>query len=678
MIGAMLIVARAKIWKKTRKDSEKFGNIFRQVLMPGQNGKRYILGEYEIGAEGRLLSRDGEPVHITNRPFQVLLYLIERRDRVVTRQELLDRFWDGKDVYDDTLRKCIGAIRKALGDRLSGPRFIETYYGEGYRYIGPLEEATVQGVSSVTEVEKTRGVRITIEEEVSDPAPAMQNTGAASAVAARRFSGRAIVMLAIAGVAILATGVALYRSQVASSAKGSTPVTSIAVLPLKNLPDDPSNEYLSEGLTESLITALSRIDGLKVISRSSAFAFKGRAIDLQEVASRLDVGAVLEGSIHRSGDRVRVEVRLVSAENGRVIWASDTYDRSLQDIFILQDDITRGVITGMSLRLGAEGEPRLAKQTSSPEAYEAYLKGRYYWNKRTAEGLKRAIEHFERATRLDHGYALAYCGLADCYNLGVWYIPIPASEAVPKLREAAAKAIELDDQLAEAHIAMSNVHSFEWRWREAEESQRRAIELNPGYATAHHWYALNLALLGRFDVAIAEIKRARELDPLSLVINTDLGWILYLSRRYDEAIEQYRKALELDPQFSLAHFDLALAYSQKGMHEEAAAEMLRASDRGSDYLGGLGYVYARAGRRDEALKALEQLKQLSKRVYAPPYHFAWIYTGLGEKDRALAMLEKVYEEHTQHVVDLKVHPMFDDLRPDPRYQDLLRRIALPD
>lgn len=646
--------------------------------MPGQNGKKYILGEYEIRAEGRLLSRDGEQIHITNRPFQVLLYLIERRDRVVTRQELLDRFWDGKDVYDDTLRKCVGAIRKALGDRLSGPRYIETYYGEGYRYIGPLEETTVQGVSSVTEVEKTRGVRITIEEEIPDPAPAIQNTGAAPAVAARRLSGRAIVMLAIAVVAILATGVALYRSQVASSAKGSTPVTSIAVLPLKNLPDDPSNEYLSEGLTESLITALSRIDGLKVISRSSAFAFKDRAIDLQEVASRLGVGAVLEGSIRRSGDRVRVEVRLVSAENGRVIWASDTYDRSLHDIFILQDEITRGVITGMSLKLASEGQQRPAKQTSSPEAYEAYLKGRYYWNKRTAEGLKKAIEHFERATKLDPGYALAYCGLADCYNLGVWYIPIPASEAVPRLKEVAAKAIDLDDQLAEAHIAMSNVHSFEWRWREAEESQRRAIELNAGYATAHHWYALNLALLGRFDNAIAEIKRARELDPLSLVINTDLGWILYLSRRYDEAIEQYRKALELDPEFSLAHFDLALAYSQKGMHEEAVAEMLRAGDRGSDYLGGLGYVYARSGRRDEALKALEQLKQLSKRGYAPPYHFAWIYTGLGEKDQALTMLEKVYEERTQHVVDLKVHPMFDELRLDPRYQDLLGRVALPD
>ncbi|HET9532082.1 MAG TPA: tetratricopeptide repeat protein, partial [Blastocatellia bacterium] len=345
----------------------------------------------------------------------------------------------------------------------------------------------------------------------------------------------------------------------------------------------------------------------------------------------------------------------------------------------LQDELTRGVVAAMSLKPGAEAERRLARhETTNAEAYEAYLKGRYYWNKRTGEGLKKAIEYFEQATRLDPDYALAYCGLADSYNLGVWYIPMPASEAVPKLKAAAGRAIEIDDQIAEAYLAMANAYSFEWKWEEGGASHRRALELNPGHATAHHWYALYLALIGRLDEAIEEIKRARELDPLSLVINTDVGWVYYLARRYDEAIDQYKRALELDPNFTLARFDLALAYSEKGMHDEAIAEMKQAEGRGSDYLAGLGYVYARAGKQREALESLGELKRLSKWQYVPPYHFAWVYTGLGQKDQAIAMLEKVYEEHTQHVVDFKMHPMFDPIRSDPRYQDLLKRIGLPD
>src|SRR5262249_4740934 len=316
--------------------------------------------------------------------------------------------------------------------------------------------------------------------------------------------------------------------------------------------------------------------------------------------------------------------------------------------------------------------------TRNLAAYEAYLRGRYYWNKRTGEGLKKAIEYFEQATRLDPNYALAYCGLADSYSLGVWSIPLPVSEAVPQLRAAANRAVEIDPSLGEAYLSLANVYSFDWQWNESMRAHERAIALNPGNAQAHHWFALGLATAGRSNEAIREIERARELDPLSLVINTDFGWIYYLGRRYDEAITQYQRTLELHPNFTLAHFDLALALSARGRHAEAIAEMQKARGRGSDYLAGLGYVYAVAGSRADALKALDDLKRLSQVQYVPPYHVAWIYTGLGDKDKAIALLQKPYDGQTQHVVDFKMVPMFDLLRTDARFQELVRKVGLPD
>lgn len=276
------------------------------------------------------------------------------------------------------------------------------------------------------------------------------------------------------------------------------------------------------------------------------------------------------------------------------------------------------VIAGLRVRLCDEGEASAKRYTNSADAYQAYLKGLYYCNKRTADGLNRAIEYFEQATRLDPNYALAYAALAHAYQLAVWYVPLPTSEAVPKLRVAATRAVELDDQLAEAHMAMANVCSFEGRYLDGVRETEQAIALNSGMTTLHHSYTLAIGLLGRLDQAIAESKLAIELDPLSLIINTDAGWVYYLAHRYDEAIEQYKKTLELDANFSLAHFDLALAYSKKGIHQEAIAEMRKASDRGREYLAGLGYVYGIAGNREEALNAIDELKTLSKRQYVPP------------------------------------------------------------
>jgi len=299
-------------------------------------------------------------------------------------------------------------------------------------------------------------------------------------------------------------------------------------------------------------------------------------------------------------------------------------------------------------------------------------------SQRTAESLMKAIQFFQQATEIDPNYAAAYCDLAESYKLAVWYVPMPASEAVPKLQTAATKAIELDSSLAEAHEAMAEVYSFQWRWKESLAEHERAITLNPGYGAGHHGVALALALIGRNAEALTHIQRARELDPLSLIINTDFGWVNYLGHRYDEAIAQYQKALELDPNFTLAHFDLALAYSALARHDKAIAEMQNARGRGSDYLAGLGYLYAVAGQRAEALTTLAELQQLAKQQYVPPYHFAWIYTGLGDKDKAIALLQQVYAEHTQHVVDFKTVPMFDSLRSDERFQELVQKVGLPD
>jgi len=363
--------------------------------------------------------------------------------------------------------------------------------------------------------------------------------------------------------------------------------------------------------------------------------------------------------------------------NGETLWAYECNEHECSNIFLLQDLLSQRIADSLLLKLSETERQLLNKHyTNNAEAYQNYIEGRYYWNKRTADGLRKAIGYFENAVRKDPNYALAYAGLADCYALSVWYIPLPTSVALPKLKDAATKAVKIDPELAEAHVAISNMYSFEWNWDDSEREHVLAIQLNPGYATAHHWYALGVALRGRTEEGIEEARRALQIDPLSLVISTDLGWVYYLARRYDEAIEQYKRTLDLDPNFSLTHFDLALAYSAKGMHQQAISEMMKASDRGSDYLAGLGYVYGVAGRKTEALKALADLKKLSNTKYVPPYHFAWIYVGLGENDQAIDFLEKVYREHTQHVVDFKTHPMFDPLRSDPRFVNLLSRVGL--
>ncbi|MGB2889186.1 MAG: tetratricopeptide repeat protein, partial [Candidatus Acidiferrales bacterium] len=489
----------------------------------------------------------------------------------------------------------------------------------------------------------------------------------------RAALGTAAVVL----MTVLAAAGWFYRF----AGRGET-IDSVAVLPFVNASADPNSEYLSDGITESLINSLSQLPHLKVMSRDSAFMYKGRQTDARTVGRELGVRAVLKGRIMQRGDGLSISTELVDARDNSHIWGQQ-YDRKLADMIALREEIAKEMTTALRMRLTGADEKRMAKTyTANPEAYQDYLKGRYWWNKRSEEGFNKGIEYFQQAIEKDPTYALAYSGLADCYSLASDYGFVATKEAFPRAKEAALKALQLDQTLAEAHASLAYVKTeYDWDWSGGEREFQRAIELNPSYAIAHQWHAVALLAMGRSEEAITENKRALELDPLSLIINRTLGSVFYLARQYDQAIEQERKTLELDPNVVLAHEYLGLAYVQKSMYKEGIAECEKelVGSPGSPYaLSGLGYAYAGAGRRAEAQKVLDKLNELSKQKYVPAVSRVGIYVGLGEKDKAFEWLERSYEERSigSALRNAKVDPVYDPLRSDPRFQDLLRRMNL--
>jgi eukaryotic-like serine/threonine-protein kinase len=465
------------------------------------------------------------------------------------------------------------------------------------------------------------------------------------------------------------------------SRRSTRAITSLAVLPFENAAADPEAEYLSDGITESLINILAQLPKLHVMARSTVFRYKGQAIDPQAVGRELNVRAVLTGRVSQRGDTLSIATELVDVANGWQLWG-EQYHRKRADLLAVQDAMAREIAGRLRLRLTGEEKKRLARRyTRNTDAYHCYLKGRYYWNKRTPEDLKRGIEFFNQAIEKDPHYTLAYAGLADSYYLlaGTAFAALAPGEAFPKAKAAALKALELDDSLAEAHTSLATILVNEWDWGGAAKEFERSIELNPGYATARHWYAFYLTALGRLDEAIREGQRAQELDPLSVIINRDLGLIYYYARKPDRAIEQYCKSLELDPNFALTHQALGRAYLLKGMREDALAALRLAAALSSDSVAmcaALAHALAETGSVVEARKILADLIERSRRSYVSPTNIAVVYAGLGENDEAMECLEKALAEHNAGLMMLKVHPVFDPLRSDPRYQDLLRRIGL--
>ncbi len=456
-------------------------------------------------------------------------------------------------------------------------------------------------------------------------------------------------------------------------------IRSLAVLPLANLSNNPEQEYFADGLTESLITELSKIGALKVISRTSVMRYKKPDKPMRQIARDLGVDGLIEGSVLGEGDQVRITVQLIEGKSDRHLWA-ESYQREMRSILALQSEIARDISREIKAKVSSDEQARLVTTRSvDPQVHRLYLLGRYHWNKRSAKGLSAAIDYFQKAIAQDPTYAPAYGGLADCYAVMVTHSSARPSDVFPKAIAAATKALEFDETLADPHASLAYTKDvYEWDWAGAEREYKRALQLNPNDASTYHWHALHFAYMGQLEEAITEIKKAEELDPVSVIVTANEGMLLHFFRHDDEAVAELQKALEMDPNFILAHSTLGAVYTSQGRYDEAIAERKKAVELSKGFFGlaGLGRAYAQAGRRAEAEKIIKELQEQARRDYVHPSHLALIYIGLGDKDSAFAWLEKAYAEHS-FLYFLKSDPNFDPLRSDPRFQDLLRRMNLP-
>jgi TolB-like protein/DNA-binding winged helix-turn-helix (wHTH) protein/Tfp pilus assembly protein PilF len=636
-------------------------------------------GVFELDLRSGELKRQGRKIRLEGQPVQVLICLLQNPGELVTREELHRKLWPADTFvnFEHGLNAAVKRLRQALNDSAENPRFVETLPRRGYRFIAPMQavavtgdESAVQVAAAVTEVPPTPDLP-----EAKDQDQVHLSEMTVPVVRQRwprtwkRSGFTLLAMLAILTGWILRPG------------RHPPPaIRSLAVLPMDNLSGDASQDYLSDGMTDELITELGQISELRVISRTSIMTYKGAHKSLPQIARDLNVDAVVEGAVLRSGNRVRITAQLILAAADKHLWAR-SYDGEMGDTLALQKQVARSIAAEIRIELTPHEQAVLKNGTRvSPEAHDAYLKGRYFWNKRTADGLRKAIDYFDQVIAINPNYAEAYAGLADSYALaGDWeYGVLAPKEAYPRAKAAAAKALELDNTLGEAHISLAFcLDGFDWDWKSAEREFRRGIELNPGYATGHHWYAWHLTALGRNDEAISEMKKAEDLDPLSLIISAELAEEFLIAHRYDEAIKQSQKTMALDPFFAVAHFELGQAFVQKHMYNEAIAELQKAielSAGSTTFRSNLAYAYAESGKRNEALKILNDLKSNSHDAFSNAPEIALVYVGLDEKDQAMGWLEKAYAERFNPSVLRR--PAFDPLRSDPRFQNLLHRIGL--
>ena len=602
-------------------------------------------GEFTVDLEAGELLRGGVKVKLQGQPFQILVTLLSRQGHIVSREELRRNLWAGDAFVDfeHGLNAAVKRLRDALDDSAETPRYIETLPRRGYRFIAPMDG------------------------RIHALAPSISHARTWTLVG----SAAALTLL----VAAAALNVGGMRDAVFGFTR--RPISSIAVLPLANLSSDPQQEYFADGMTEALITELGKISALRVISRQSMMQYKGTKKSAPQIAKELNVEAIVEGSVVRSADRVRISAQLVQVSPERQLWAN-SYDRDLRDVLALHSEIAQTVAGQIRVKLTLKERALLASAPPvNPEAYESYLHGaRLLSDERTADSAQRAILHFERAISLDPGSALPYCGVATCYLLRGHSAAIGPRDAFPFAKAAALKAQELDDNVACAHMALAEVHFlYDWDWAAAEKEYHRAIELSPGTAEFHTRYALFLQNQGRDDEALTELKRALDIDPMQHLV----GAIFYAARQYNEAIRWNLKVLETTPNYSPAHLFLGLAYEQKKDFSRAIPELKKAVELSQDkvFPAFVAHAYAVSGKNHEARSILEELKQPSDKSYVDPWAIALVYTGLGEKDRAMEWLENAYRNRDHDVAFCKTWPHFDPLRSDPRFQDLLRHMNLP-
>jgi TolB-like protein/DNA-binding winged helix-turn-helix (wHTH) protein/Flp pilus assembly protein TadD len=610
-------------------------------------------------------------VRLQEKPFQILRVLLERPGEVVTREELKKRLWHADTFldFDHSLGTAIGKLRQALGDSAQNPRFVETLGSRGYRFITPvvgsveISKLAIESHITATQVPGVENIAALREKTRGWPPKAWVAGGTAS-------------VLALCAI-LIALNAGGWRDQIFGRGRPAE-ISSLAVLPLENLSRDPDQEYFADGMTDELITNLGKVEALRVISRTSVISYKGTRRPLALIARDLNVDGVVEGTVSRSGDRVRITAQLIRVKPEKHLWA-ETYERDLRDVLALQQDVARDIAREIRIKLTPQEQAHLpSTRPVNPEAQEAYLRGVYFWNKRTEPDLEKSIEYFNLALRKDPSYALSYAGLANSYNMLALYAHAAPRETYPKVRAMALKALELDESLPEAHAVLGYYkEAYEWDEPGAEREFLRAIELNQGYVFAHIWRGEVLSDLERHREAVAELDRARELDPTSLMVSDQRGWVLYMARRYDDAIEQIRKTIELEPRFAHAHCWLGRVYLQKGMLREGLAEIQEAGSLpGGDsqpYTAWLGYAYALSGRRAEAFKIVERMKAQEQKSYASPCGIAAIYCGLGQRDQALVWLEKANQERDPGLIDIRIEPAFDPLRSDAHFQDLVLR-----
>ena len=587
------------------------------MSVPAPSDRVLRFDVFELNTRTGELHRKGVRLRLQGQPLQVLATLLKRAGQLVTRDELRAQVWPADTFvdFDHSLHNAIARIRETLGDSAETPRYIETLPRRGYRFIEPVHDVAPEALTS----------------------PLLRNAGDARAIQA------------------------------------------LAVLPLENYSGDPGHDYFADGMTEALITSLAKIKALRVISRTSAMRYKGARKSLPQIARELNVDAVIEGSVLRSGNRIRIAAQLIHAPTDQHLWA-ESYERDFRDVLALQSEIARQIARQVRIILTPEEHARLGiVRQVNPQAHEWYLKARYHWNKRTEESVQKALSYFQRAIDSDPTYAQGYAGLADAYNILGYYNSLSPIEAYPKGRAAALKALELDDSLAEPHATLGVVkRDFEWDWWGAEEEFQRAIALNPGCVDAYHWRGTLFSMLGRHVEALQEKSHALELDPLSVVIRTDLARMYYFARDYDRSLENYQAALDMESNFVSAHLWLAHVYQQQGRFDQAISSLktgVRLSNDSPFALARLGHGYALAGNSIEARSLLYKLHSLSRQRYVSPYDIAMVHLGLKEIDATFLWLEKSLEQRSLWLGYLNVEPQLDILRTDSRFHHLFRRIV---
>jgi DNA-binding winged helix-turn-helix (wHTH) protein/TolB-like protein len=649
----------------------------------------YEFGPFKVIPAERQLLRQGEPATLPPKAFDLLVILLRRNGHVVKKHDLLQMVWPDAFVEENNLNQYISLLRKTLSNGADGEHYIETIRGYGFRFTADVRYMPDE--TSTMLVHKRTRTHLVVREETQErimaggaqeAVPSIQALGRAAAAGSRK-----LVFLGVSSATVLAAIVLvaffLRGAREADQRAASPIIRSIAVLPFQSLDADRSDDYLGLGIADSLITRLGQIRQLSVRPTSAIKQYEAGARDPAQIGRQLSVDAVLDGRFHRSGDQIRVTVQLINVKDRGLVWTGQ-FDQQLTNLLAVQDSISDQAAQAMKLQLSAWERERLAiRSTTDPEAYNDYLKGRFFWNKRTVEGYNSGIGYFQQAINLDHDYAPAYAGLADCYSLLSEYNGASPGESFAAAKQAANSALEIDESLAEAHTSLAYVLvNYQWDWNGAEREFKRALDLNPNYATAHQWYAEYLMAMGRPDEAQAELERALVIDPLSLIINAEQGLPFFARHDYDHAIEHFRRAIDLDPNFLMGHVYLRIAYEFSGQPEKAFAEMLAVATlngRSLPAIPAMKEAYGCCGLAGVWKREVAHVQAQRRETYFSPYVIAQGYARVGDKDNALSWLEQAYKERDRYMIFLgrERDSYFASIRSDPRLVDLLRRMGLP-